>query len=327
MKLKNKIDAFKKRHIFWGSFIKLRSIVVVLLYSLLYFSNSKITLFNILMSIIIVTIISIPTIMCLNIITFCFNKLCSIFRKNDRTLLNKNESVSENTIILHEPVNNANALTENTLIVNTNTSDNSNDTVLNSWYISVSFGKSTSDNYQKAVILAKSAPHYYEQMDDGKILHQAIYSSQCNEYLNFVLLYELVKNWKSSFVMINGDLIDRKIVGNLNYCYGDRCRSGNPDFCYGASYMTENPFGCHRLQISACNNPWWSYYKHVGNRWVLDKTSMLQRINSYANIYNVCPMFNYEKIISVLNQLPNSLSDKQIQSLQSSNRHTININI
>ena len=25
---------------------------------------------------------------------------------------------------------------------------------------------------------------------------------------------------------------------------------------------------------------------------------MLQRINSYANIYKVCPMFNYDKIIS-----------------------------
>lgn len=42
---------------------------------------------------------------------------------------------------------------------------------------------------------------------------------------------------------------------------------------------------------------------------------MLQRINSYAAIYSLCPVFNYDKILSALNQLPVSLSDKQYQKL------------
>ena len=117
---------------------------------------------------------------------------------------------------------------------------NSEHIVFPDWYVSISFGKSSSDNYMKAVTLAKAAPQYHEQIDDGKILHQAIYSSKPKEYLAFIMLYELVGNWKSSFVMINGNLIDRKVIGNLNYCYGDKCRSCNPKFCYGASYMTEN---------------------------------------------------------------------------------------
>lgn len=190
-----------------------------------------------------------------------------------------------------------------------------NDIVFPDWYVSISFGKSTSDNYMKAVALAKSAPQYHEQFDNGKILHQAIYSENPKEYLSFIALYELVGNWKSSFVIINGKFIDRKIIGQLNYCYGDRCRSGNINFCYGASYMTDNPFGCHRLQISACNNPWWSFYHRVGNKWVLDKESMLQRINSYSAIYSICPMFNYNKIITTLNSLPSSLNDKQYHKL------------
>lgn len=187
------------------------------------------------------------------------------------------------------------------------------------WYISISFGKSSSENYGKAVALAKAAPQYLEQVNSGNILHQAIYSSKPKDYLAFIMLYELVGNWKSSFVIINGKLIDRKIIGKLNYCYGDKCRSGNKKFCYGASYMTENPFGCHRLQVSAANNPWWSYYHKILNRWVLDKEALQIKINSKADIYCICPDFDYDNIIKELNKLPTTLSDKQMKQLSESN--------
>lgn len=198
------------------------------------------------------------------------------------------------------------------------TSANSSPVRLPNWYISVSFGKSSSDSYAKAVALAKIAPQYHEQMDNGKILHQAIYSQSPKEFLAFVMLYELVQNWKSSFVMVNGKLIDRKIVGKLNYCYGDKCRSGNPKFCYGASYMTENPFGCHRLQISATNNPWFSFYEKRGHVWVLDKEAIRERIDAAAKIYCICPLFNYDKIIAALNKLPDKMTDRKMKQFEES---------
>lgn len=183
------------------------------------------------------------------------------------------------------------------------------------WHISVSFGKSSSQNYLKAVTLAKAAPQYYEQEIDGKILHQAFYSSKASEYLAFIMLFELVWSWKSSFVMINGALIDRKLVSQLNYCYGDRCRSGNPKFCYGASFMTENPFGCHRLQINACSNPWWSYFKRDGNKYVLDKSTMVEQVNATAERYSICPCFDYEQIMYEIDHLPNSVTATQYKQL------------
>ena len=205
-----------------------------------------------------------------------------------------------------------------------NHEDNS---LLPEWHVSVSFGKSSSENYQKAVALARMAPQYHEQTDNGKILHQAIYSSRPKEYLAFIMLYELVSNWKSTFVIINGQLIDRRIIGQLNYCYGDRCRSGNPRFCYGASYMTENPFGCHRLQISACNHPWWSFYVKRGNSWELNRSAMLERINSYASVYALCPVFDYESIICQMNKLPIKLTAPQYQELIKQSQNSINLQI
>lgn len=187
------------------------------------------------------------------------------------------------------------------------------------WYVSLSFGKSSSSNYGKAVALAKAAPQYYEQTVNNMIIHQAIYSSKPSEYLNFIMLYELVGGWKSAFVIINGALIDRKIIGKLNYCYGDKCRSGNKKFCFGASYMTENPFGCHRLQISATNTPWWSFYKKQGLFWVLDKIAIKNRIDSYAAIYKICPCFDYDSILSALDKLPSTLSQHRMNRLADNN--------
>lgn len=195
------------------------------------------------------------------------------------------------------------------------------------WYVSISFGKSSSQNYLKAVTLAKAAPRYHEQSDDGNILHQAIYSSSPKDYLAFIMLYELVGTWKSSFAFINGKPVDRKIVGQLNYCYGDRCRSANPTFCFGASYMTANRFGCHRIQISACNHPLWMFYVRHGRRYVLDRAAVLQRINEAAAIYSCCPCFNYNRIIETFNNLPDSINDRQYNALMQESESGVKLRI
>lgn len=187
------------------------------------------------------------------------------------------------------------------------------------WNISISFGKSSSQNYQKALTLAHAAPQYHEQVYDGNILHQATYSASSKDYLAFIMLYELVCDWKSSFVFINGQPIDRKIIGQLNYCYGDKCRSTDPRYCFGASYMTENPFGCHRIQISAANHPWWSYYRIQGNKYVLDIDEMLQRIYSAASKYSCCPCFNLDSILKELYKLPRILTQRQMDELRRDN--------
>jgi len=177
------------------------------------------------------------------------------------------------------------------------------------WYVSLSFGKSTSKNYTKAVALAEIAPKYVVSEDEmGNIIHQAIYGPESEQYLAFIALYELVSNWKSSFVIINGSIVDRKIVQGLNYCYGDKCRSSNPSFCHGASMFTENPFGCHRLQVSSWNHPWWTYGRFGSNGvWHVDKLSIAKRIKEKASMYELCPAFSWERVMEGLESLPTTI--------------------
>ncbi|MCQ4925314.1 hypothetical protein NE686_19575 [Tissierella carlieri] len=179
------------------------------------------------------------------------------------------------------------------------------------WYVSISFGESTSKNYSQVVALAKLAPQYIENIIENKIIHQAIFSDKPNEYLQFIKLYESVSNWKSCYVVINGIMVDRKVIGNLNYCYGDKCRSGKSDFCYGASDYTSNPFGCHRAQMHAYNDPWYSYGIIDTKRiFHIDKNSIKNELTSRLNPYRLCPALDIGSILENVDKLPDTINPK-----------------
>lgn len=195
------------------------------------------------------------------------------------------------------------------------------------WNISISFGHSSSQNFDRALFLAKQAPKYDEQEYNGKTIYQATYGKDEEQYLAFIQLYEMIQSWKSTTVFINGKMIDRKIIGGLNYCYGDKCRSGNPDFYYGASGMTTNPFGCHRLQVSAGNHPWWSFSDQIGDYYYINKSEIKQRIDSYGNNYKMCPCFDEVKIDKTLKDLPAMITIDKYNKLSGRRSLTYNVNV
>lgn len=194
-----------------------------------------------------------------------------------------------------------------------------------SWEIGISFSKSSSENFQRAIFLAKDANRYVEDDYAGKKIYQAFFSPRVEDYLKFTRLYDLIGQWKSVAVTINGELIDRKIIGGINYCYGDKCRNGREDFCYGASYMTANPFGCHRLQMSACNHPWWSFVAFNGKEYIVDKHAIRERAEQYSTAYRICPSFNYEKIMFIIDTLPNKMTQAEYNSISPNQFGQMNI--
>lgn len=186
----------------------------------------------------------------------------------------------------------------------------------NRWTIMISFGSSSSKSYEKAVYLAKNSPKYEEIEDnDGNKTHTATYTDKKEDFLNFIILYDLVSNWKSTVFIINGKMVDKKTIGKIKYCYGDKCRSVKSNFCYGASYMTDNPFGCHRLQISRFNNPWWEYYQPEGNHYKLNRESIIDRIKLASDTFKYCPAFDIENIMKAAMSLPLILKKDEYEKL------------
>lgn len=214
-----------------------------------------------------------------------------------------------NELIIPEPESSALKVDEITYSPNIRTNDTPN------WIISIAFSKSTSSAYSQAVALAMNAPKYQTYEIEGKTIHEAFFSEEPSQYLAFVKLYEMVSNWKSAFTKINGELVDRKIVGGLNYCYGDFCRNGRTDFCFGASEYTKNPFGCHRLQVSDYNHPWYSYASKKGNYYEIDKEEIKRRIDEFSTAYKVCPHFDYEHVLDILYHLPTKISEQDMTRL------------
>lgn len=188
-----------------------------------------------------------------------------------------------------------------------------NNNLFDEWNISISFGKSTSTNYNKALFLAKNAPKYDEIGEGRQLTHQAIYTSYESDFNNFVALYEIVKGWKSTFFFLNGKYIDKKDISLLVRCYGDKCRSRNKNFCFGASEYTENPFGCHRLMVHTYNNPWWSFgtFDKKGI-WHIDKAAIKQRLEEHTFPYcDICPAFDMDKVYKELENLPDTINPKK----------------
>lgn len=192
------------------------------------------------------------------------------------------------------------------------------------WYIMISFGSSNSKSLEKAVYLAQQSPKYYSlKGEEGNQTYTATYSCSKEDFLNFIVLYDLVGSWKSTIFVINGKVVDKKTIGKIKYCYGDKCRTVHPDFCYGASHMTENPFGCHRLQISKFNNPWWEYYKERGQHFELDRDALLEKIHLSADTFKHCPDFDLERILKVAMGFPLVVRKKELQQLINNERSNL----
>ena len=183
------------------------------------------------------------------------------------------------------------------------------------WFITVSFGKTTSRNLQNAIFVAKQGRNFNEEEIDGAKIYTVEYSDSREDFKKFIMLYDIVGKWKSTAFFENGEMIDKKDIAEIKWCYGDKCTSVKADFCYGASQFTENPFGCHRLQISTDNNPWWNYYIKSGKDYVLAKDDLIERIELTHSTFRHCPAFNIERIINVANALPLNMTSKEYEKL------------
>lgn len=174
------------------------------------------------------------------------------------------------------------------------------------WHISVAFSKSRSKNFDTALTLAKAAPLYNEYNINDKPIYQAFYSENPDDFKKYLKLYELVQNWKSSHVMINGVLIDRKPLGKINYCYGDKCRIGSSDFCFGASNFTENIFGCHRAMMHESNDPWYSFgnFNEKEQLYYINKEEIEKELRHRLDHYKYCPSLDIEFSVNQIKKLP-----------------------
>lgn len=181
------------------------------------------------------------------------------------------------------------------------------------WVLRVSFGKSRSNNFKQVLSSIQIHPKYkfYKGPNDEDI-HELSFSPE--EIIEFEQLWQRVKNWKSTIVKINDEIIDRKSLSKMLICYRDKLKekNSNPLFCYGASPFTYNLFGCHRTMvrdgISATQMSWF----HIGNFdnqgiFHVDKEAIATIINKSLYTYRICPALDIDTIIRGFNMIPDMI--------------------
>lgn len=190
--------------------------------------------------------------------------------------------------------------------------------------VELTFGLSSSANYNKAIEICKNIPSY-ETTGEGKQIQNKV-TLPITEVELIINLYDLIGSWKSSQMLINGHASTKK---DLTYygvgCYRNRQKAYKPDqYCFGDKDYEANIWGCKRLNmpIYEWGGGWLEYgaFDKSGN-WVLDKNKIEHELQNGLNENKLCPILNAKRVLETLEKLPNTINPKKDKNWKYSTRY------
>lgn len=177
----------------------------------------------------------------------------------------------------------------------------------------ITFGKSSSPNYVRAVDICKNIPTYTESKEGANIRHEVTLPLTEADLISN--LYNLVGSWKSSQMLLDGRASTKK---DLTYfgvgCYRSRQKAFEKNkYCFGEHDYELNIWGCKRLNMPM--NEWgggWLEYGSFDKQgiWHFDKARIRHDLELAIKENELCPILNSEHIIETLEKLPDSINPK-----------------
>lgn len=180
--------------------------------------------------------------------------------------------------------------------------------------VEISFGESSSANFNKAVEICKKIPSYSVSGEGKQSQHKI--TLPIIEVDLVINLFELVGSWKSSKMLINGRTATKK---DLTYygvgCYRNRQKAYRLEqFCFGESEYELNIWGCKKLNMPI--NHWgggWLDYGEFDNSgiWHFDKDRIRHELELALKENELCPVLDRKRVLETLDKLPNSINPKK----------------
>ncbi|WP_418187302.1 zinc-ribbon domain-containing protein [Aliarcobacter lanthieri] len=177
----------------------------------------------------------------------------------------------------------------------------------------LTFGYSSSSNYEKALSIFKNLPTYSFTGDDKKIIHRA--TLPITEIDLIINIYDLIGSWKTSQMLINGrTCTKRDLVYDGIGCF--RTRLDVPDknsYCYGIHEYERNIWGCKKLgmQIYPYGGGWLEYGSFDDKGvWHFNKNRIRAELERKIINVELCPVFNKARVYKSLDLIPNSIDPK-----------------
>lgn len=190
--------------------------------------------------------------------------------------------------------------------------------------VEISFGKSSSPNYTKAVEICKNIPSYSTTGEEKQIQHRI--NLPITEIDLIINLFELVGSWKSSQMLINGHISTKK---DLTYygvgCYRNRQKAYQADqFCFGENDYDANIWGCKKLNmpIYEWGGGWLNYGQFdKSGIWHFDKDKIRHELALGIKENELCPVLDKKRIFETLDKIPNSINPKSDKNWEYSTRY------
>jgi len=179
--------------------------------------------------------------------------------------------------------------------------------------VEISFGRSSSANYERAVDISKKIPTYQQEGEGSSITHKV--TLPITEVELLINLYELVGSWKSSRMLINGQSATKSaLVYKGVGCYHERQKAYNKDqYCFGERPYEFNIWGCKRLgmPVTEWGGGWLDHgaFDRQGV-WHFDKERIRHELELEIREHELCPVLNRKRIMETLAQLPDSINPK-----------------
>ncbi len=183
----------------------------------------------------------------------------------------------------------------------------------------VTFGYSSSPNYQKALGICQNIPSYQVYGEDKQRQHKI--TIPVTEIELLINLYDLVGSWKSSQMLINGHSSTKK---QLTYyglgCFKNRQKAYKPEqYCFGEKDYEANIWGCKKLNMPIYE--WgggWLEYGHIDKSgiWHFDKNRIRHELDLAIKENEFCPVLNRKKIMETLEALPDTVDPRKNKNWQ-----------
>jgi len=192
----------------------------------------------------------------------------------------------------------------------------------NNFTLKICFGKSSSQNYLKAISRAKKFNDFTACDKNGnsnKILIDRNEALEKNKQLENLLL--LINNWKTTELFFNEKVISYEYLKNLisiincnkNYSYSvipeNYCANQIGKKYWSCKFLNELIFEPDNYYYQKTG--WWEFGKYISKGiWRIDKEKLIEILKreAYLKNLNICNVFDFEVVKNVvINEIPNEI--------------------
>jgi transitional endoplasmic reticulum ATPase len=192
--------------------------------------------------------------------------------------------------------------------------------------LEISFGKSPSAHYERAVQVAQCLPGYHSTGAGGNILHGLVWTrslADAGAWEQLEELLQLIAGWNSTRLKVAGqEMHYARLASSLNHirtCYARKLRRGaGDDYCSGKSTPTDEAsyFGCRwcygvarQVDALASEGSSWIRYGTLTRKrdaFRVDKQAILKALaqDTRTAACRLCPAFRWQRVCADVDELP-----------------------